>query len=147
MVKWTSLSVLKAGRIILRLYYKSLFLMSVLLSLNVIKITVEDVEKKEMRQWDRWDIDRWQESILIKNASCWNHKWRTHYGSQECKSPWGMLRALHEGKWWKTAMESFQNQGRRVEVDGECVRETTASREDYRAAQEEAVRFFLTKSQ
>lgn len=41
------------------------------------------------------------------------------------------------------AMEGFQKQGRRVEVDGECVRETTASREDYRAAQEEAVRFFF----
>lgn len=94
--------------------------------------------RKEMRQWDRWDIARRQEFILVKMSPI-----GTANGGLTMQG----RSVLHEGEWWKTAREGFQQQRRRVEVDGECVRETTASREDYRAAQEEAVKFFLTKSQ
>lgn len=52
---------------------------------------------KKMRQWDKWDIDRWQEFILVKNVSCWNYKWRTHYRGQECKCPWGYLECCMKG--------------------------------------------------
>lgn len=51
---------------------------------------------------------------LGKNVSYWNCKWRTHYGGQECKHPWGCLEHCMKGSGERLPEKDFRGREGRL---------------------------------